>query len=204
MKDKAFEAIDKLLWGLKDDTIPNFCTMDPYITSRTYYYYFTQVLEKYHLIGYCSRIEHKYFTRVHLAENGMRAIEAGGIREYMITYDKHFVDETGYPKLFVCSVKGGQKIKRMAYDNGTFLNLKFFYGDPGDSMTLYEPRGEKSRFNPKKQPTPIPQTVINNHIAGSVENLQNNGRNIETNSQGTRKQNPTAEGRWTKTGVGGS
>jgi hypothetical protein len=146
----------------------------------------------------------------------MKAIEIGGIREYMLAYDKAFRNWNGYPKLFIGSVAGNAKNKMFVYNEDAEKDIRLFYSDKEDTLILFDPPGQKSEKPAVIQPTPVTQTVINNHIAGSVGNLQNNSGSIGTSNQASQDysigqghltgrsvgmRNPNGEGPWTKWGV---
>ena len=208
MKELAYTAIDRLLFGLQNDTIKCYAGMDPAIPHRLWYYYFKQVVDKYHLVGYKHWDTSNVTGILYLAEEGMKAIEIGGIREYMLTYDKAFRNWNGYPKLCIGSIGGNTKNKMFVYNDVTEKDARIFFSDPGDTVIFFNPPDQEAEKSSGIQP--VPQTVINNHIAGSVGNLQNNSGSIGATNQVNEgniiggkvgMRNPNSEGPWTKWGV---
>lgn len=155
IKEEAYTAIDRLLLGLQDGAINCFGGITHQIFLKPWYGYFREIIDKYGFIVYHHWDHSSMSGIVSLKGEGMKAIEIGGIREYMIAYDRTFKNSTGYPKLCIGSVGGKAKTKRFVYNEAAEAITRQFFSGPMDTLVIFDPPDQESQKPPVIQSVPV-------------------------------------------------
>jgi hypothetical protein len=190
----AYDYVDFLLFGLQDERIHCLGNLtDDYVKSKPWYYLFKQIIDKYHLIGYLNSDRESITGTINLAHAGLNAIEAGGIREYIIDTDKELILKDGYPKVVTIGYENGLQIGKVMIEDKTEDEVfSALYNDPEYVFTQRRSRREETAI---PITTPIPQVPVTiNQIGGNVGTLYNNSLN--SNENVISNQSPAGKKSW--------
>jgi hypothetical protein len=156
-----------------------------------------EILKEYKLIEIKLSQNFLYGTEKSLTMNGIRALTAGGVREYMIDTDPAIVIHDGYPMVVSVITKDGFYLsKHLINSSAEYAAIMEHYENEDvhyNTRTSHRSNGqimmqiERPVFSPPQPSPPQITNYFHNHIQGSVDNIiqdsiENNSGSINVSS----------------------
>jgi len=157
-RHRAFDAIDFILSSIDKGIITSYLQIQELEAFRDTGGLINEIFSKYDLFGVNQIGGGKW--KLHLKMEGMRVLDLGGIREYLLDYDTAIQFYMGFPR--VMSVFEGNELveKFMLNSNDEFATLIHQYPEPN---FRYSERTTRRNVIDKGMPPPIPPTSMQDY-----------------------------------------